>query len=323
MLGQNLINPTIEMVYQANDRITDNINLQSSIVNSEVLNLKYGMQIHIKTECLHPTGSFKIRGALNKVLALNKLTDHFITASAGNHAIGLAYSCRHIGVKATVVVPENTPQIKINTCEQLGATVIIAGANYDEAYLKAQELSNEFQYAYVHPVSDCDVVAGQGTIGLEIIHQLPHVEQVIVPIGGGGLISGIAIAIKSLKPEVKIIGVQAEGSKAYYESRYSGKLTRINSANTIAEGLSVKKPESYNYELIEKWIDEIIYVKEETIKIAVKEYLFLGKLLVEASGAVTLASIIENKIDKNKKTVIIASGSNIDEKNLLNLISEQ
>nr|WP_309100004.1 threonine/serine dehydratase [Fredinandcohnia onubensis] len=322
MLGQNLNIPTLETINQARERIQEKINLQTKIVNHEILNMKYGFPIYIKTEALQPTGSFKIRGAFNKILALqeNQSNQHYITASAGNHAIGVAYSSQYIGVQATVVVPEKTPQIKIDTCKRLGAKVVVLGETYDEAYTEARRLSEEHQYVYIHPVADCDVIAGQGTIGLEILNELPEVEQVIVPIGGGGLISGIAIAIKSIKPDVKVIGVQPEGSNAYYESWKTGKLTKILDSTTIADGLSLKNPEPYMFNLMQKWVDEIICVKEDTIKAAINDFLFLGKVLVEGSGAVTLASIMENQIEKQKRTVVIASGSNIDKYRLLSII---
>jgi threonine dehydratase len=217
---------------------------------------------------------------------------------------------------------EKTPQIKINTCRNMGANVVVHGQNYDDAYIEAKRLSEKHQYVYIHPVADCEVIAGQGTIGLEILEEVPDIEQVIVPIGGGGLISGIAIAIKSVKPDVKIIGVQPEGSKVYYESFKKGTLTNIPSSATVADGLSLKNPEPYLFELMKKWVDDIIFVKESTIKEAINEFLFFGKLLVEGSGAVTLASIIENQVDKQKKTVILASGSNIDKLKVMESIRE-
>lgn len=322
MLGQNLDIPTLEDIIQARDRTRKYIDLGTKIVSQEVLNNKYGFPIFIKPEGLQPTGSFKIRGALNKILKVyeEQSTEHFITASAGNHAIGLSFSARLMGVQSTVVVPEMTPQIKIDTCRDMGANVILVGRNYDEAYKEAQIISEKKQYYYIHPVADCEVVAGQGTIGLEIIEELPDIEQIVVPIGGGGLISGIALAVKSLKPNVKIIGIQPEGSKSYYESWKSGRLTSIKSSITIAEGLSLKKPEAYLFELMKQYVDEITYVKELTIKEAIKDFLFLGKLVTEGSAAVSLASIIEGQIDKDKKTVLIASGSNIDKDTLIQIM---
>lgn len=314
--------PTIIDIKKAQERIQQDADLRTKIVMQEALNMKFDFPIYIKPEGLQPTGSFKIRGALNKILKMQEgdIDKQYITASAGNHAIGLAYSSRLVGVSSFVVVSKKTPQIKFNSCKKMGANVIITGENYDEAYKEARRISSERQYYYIHPVSDCDVVAGQGTIGLEILDEIPDVEQVIVPIGGGGLISGIAIAIKSIKPEVKIIGVQPGGSKAYYESWKRGELIQLQDSTTIADGLSLKAPEEYLFNLIKQWVDDILYVKESTIKKAIKDYMFLGKLLIEGSGAVTLASIIEGKINTDKKTVVIGSGSNIDEKQLRDIL---
>lgn len=315
MLGQNLEIPTINDIKEADKRIKNKTNISTKIITSEILNMKYGFPIYIKPEGLQPTGSFKIRGALNKILKAKEddLRNHYITASAGNHAIGLAYSSLLLGVKSSVVVSEKTPQIKISTCEKLGAEVIVHGENYDEAYKQAQKISIEKSYYYIHPVADCEIVAGQGTIGLEILEEMPDIEQVIVPIGGGGLISGIAIAIKSLKPEIKVIGVQPERSNVYYKSWKKGQLVKIEKSNTIADGLSLKQPEKYLFNMINHWVDEIVTVKEDTIEKSIKDFLFLGKVLVEGSGAVTLASILENKVNTDKKLVLIGSGSNIDE----------
>ncbi|MFA1820819.1 threonine/serine dehydratase [Virgibacillus oceani] len=318
MLGQNLKIPTINDIRKADIRIKNKTDISTKIVTSEILNMKYGFPIYIKPEGLQPTGSFKVRGALNKILKAMEegLFNHYITASAGNHAIGLAYSSLLLGVNSSVVVSEKTPQIKISTCEKLGAEVILHGENYDEAYKQAEKISNEKNYYYIHPVADCEIVAGQGTIGLEILEEMPDIEQVLVPIGGGGLISGIAIAIKSLKPDTKIIGVQPERSNAYYKSWKKGELVKIKNSNTIADGLSLKQPEKYLFNMINHWVDDIVTVKEDTIDQAIKDFLFLGKLLVEGSGAVTLASILENKVKTDIKTVLIGSGSNMDEQRI-------
>ncbi|CEI80490.1 L-threonine dehydratase catabolic TdcB [Oceanobacillus oncorhynchi] len=323
MLGQSLENPTINDIKKAETRIKKYVDVSTKVITSEILNMKYGFPIYIKPEGLQPTGSFKIRGALNKILKAKEdgQVSHCITASAGNHAISLASSSLLLGLKSTVVMSEQTPQIKILTCERLGAEVIIHGENYDEAYKEAQKISSEKNYYYIHPVADCEIVAGQGTIGLEILEEMPDIDQVIVPIGGGGLISGIAIALKSLKPEMKVIGVQPEKSNAYYKSWKRSYLVNIEKPNTIADGLSLKQPEKYLFNMMKHWVDDIVTVKEDTIEKAIKEFLFLGKLLIEGAGAVTLASIIESKINIEKKTVLIGSGSNIDEQRFKALLN--
>ncbi|WP_051302014.1 threonine ammonia-lyase [Salibacterium aidingense] len=326
MNGQRLETVALTDFKTAKQRLTEIIPRPTPLIQNELLNMELGSSIFIKAESLLPVGSFKLRGAFNKIASLaEKKTQPFkvVTASAGNHAMGVSYASSVKGAEANVVVPETTPAIKINTCEAFGAVVHKVGATYDEAYQYARELSEEMDGTYVHPVADADVVAGQGTIALELLEQLPKVDQIIVPLGGGGLVSGIAMAAKNLNSSIQVIAVQAEGSAAYYESFTTGEMKTLTETNTLAEGLSVKKPEPYLLSFINDWVDDVIKVKEKTIREAVKLFALSGKLVVEASGTVPLAAVMEEQIAITKNTVVIASGSNIDESVLKECLFKQ
>ncbi|MFB5661255.1 threonine/serine dehydratase [Alteribacillus sp. HJP-4] len=299
----------------ARKRLHEILQHPTPLLQNELLNMELGASLYIKAESLLPVGSFKLRGAFNKIASLvetEKEPITVVTASAGNHAMGVSYASKVKGVTAVVAVPETTPQIKINTCRALGAEVHPVGKTFDDAYDYARKLAEEKNYMYVHNVADTDVVAGQGTVALELLEQLPDVDQIIVPLGGGGLVSGIAMAAKAINPSIRIIAVQAEGSSAYYQTYKSGKIVTLPSTNTLAEGLSMKKPEPYLLDFINAWVDDIVEVKENSIREAIKLFVLTGKLVVEASGAVALAAVMENQVTLTDKTVLIATGSNID-----------
>lgn len=321
MRGQRLDEIKIEDINLAVERLKRVIK-PTPIITMEMLNQTFGKKIYFKTECLLPTGSFKLRGAYNKIssISYNERKKGVITASSGNHAISVSLASKWLKCKPTVLVPSNVPHIKIRTCKQLGAEVIAIGDSYDEAYDKAKQISEIEGKCYIHPVADTDVIAGQATIGLEILQQMSYVKQVIVPLGGGGLVSGIAIAIKQIDPSVKIIAVQPEGSSAYYQSILNNKITRLNDVNTIADGLALKKPEPFLYEQIKQWVDDVVVVKESTIRKAIKILLYKGKILVEGAGAVAFAALMDECIDWEEETVCIASGSNIDESRLIDIL---
>lgn len=321
MSGQRLEDVHYSDIILAKERLKHVIR-PTPLLSMETLNIFLQQKVYLKAECLLPTGSFKLRGAYNKIASISKETKEkgIITASAGNHAMGVSLAAKWLKSKATVVVPQIAPEIKKETCRQLGAEVIAYGDVYDEAYAEARKIESTEGKTYIHPVADADVIAGQGTIGLEILEQLPEVKQVVVPLGGGGLVSGIAIALKSIKPSIKVIAVQAEGSPVYYRSFKENKIIELETAKTIADGLSVKKMEPYLFEFIKAWVDDIVLVREETIKEAMKALLFQGKLVAEGAGAVSLAAMMDGLIAQPEETVLLVSGANVDQDKLFSCI---
>jgi len=276
---------------------------------------KIGEGIYIKNENLQLTGSFKLRGAYYKIHSLTpeEKSKGVIACSAGNHAQGVALSATMSNIKSIICMPAGAPLAKVEATKGYGAEVVLVPGVYDDAYAKAVELANEYGYTFAHPFNDERVIAGQGTIGLEILEQLPDVDNVVVPIGGGGLISGIAYAIKAIKPDCKVIGVQAEGAASMYVSRKNGEPTELSSVSTIADGIAVKKPGDLTYELCSKYVDEIVTVSEDEIASAILKLMEGQKTVSEGAGAVSVAAVMHGKVDtKDKKTVCVVSGGNID-----------
>jgi threonine dehydratase len=278
--------------------------------------------VWFKMENLQHTGAFKERGALNKLLTLNsdEKTRGVIAASAGNHAQGLAYHARKLGVKATIVMPERTPLIKVTrTRDDYGARVVLKGANFDEAYAEAVRLQQEHNLVFVHPFNDPHVIAGQGTIGLELMEQTPFVDMVVVPVGGGGLISGIACALKETNPRIQVVGVQAAALASMRASLEAGGVVELPAGATIADGIAVRRPGELTYAMVRKYVDEVVTVDEEEIANAILAMLEQEKSVVEGAGAVGVAALINNHIPKanDKKVVILLGGGNID----MNVIS--
>jgi len=283
--------------------------------------------VFLKLENLQTTSSFKVRGAFNKLLHLTQREESLgiITASAGNHGQAVAYAAQKLGLPAKIVVPENTPCVKVDGIRKWGADLVLYGDGYDEAEQKAKELAKKDKCAYISPYDDELIVAGHGTAGLEIIKALPKVDVVIVPVGGGGLISGISIAIKSLKPSVKIVGVQSEASPVMYESLKTGKIVDVPRAKTIAEGLSggIEKG-SITFEIAKKCIDTMILVKEATIRRAVYLLWAHEKQVVEGSGAAAIAPLIEdNGAFRDKTVVCVVTGGNIDDELFKDILSSE
>lgn len=281
-----------------------------------------GNQIYLKLENLQKTGSFKVRGAFNKIMKLseNERKKGVIAASAGNHGQGVALAAKKSGIKATIVVPKGTPIIKIQAIKGYDAEVIEYGKSFDEAYQKALKIQKEKKMIFIEPFNDMDIIIGQGTIGLEILKHLPDVDIIVVPIGGGGIISGITLYCKALNPKIKIIGVQSEGVKTLYHSFKKGKLEIPEVKDTIAEGIAVKRPGDITFEIIKNNVDDIVTVNDEEIANAILMLMERAKLIVEGAGAVPLAAILNNKIPvKDKKIVLVLSGGNIDV-NLINRI---
>lgn len=305
----------IQAIEQARERIRQQI-IFSPCTYSESLSKLCGCELYLKLENLQITGSFKERGALNKLLTLSddQKAAGVIAASAGNHAQGVAHAARLLGIHATIVMPETTPLAKIRGTEELGAEILLYGAGYDDAFDKASELQHLHGYTLVHAFDDPVVIAGQGTIGLEILEQQPDVEAIIVPVGGGGLISGIASAIKAYAPQVEIIGVEAERMAAMKQSVAAGEVTPLPMANTIADGISVARVGAYTLPLVKELVSHIVTVSEEEIAAAIMTLLEREKSLAEGAGAAGFAALLHHHFSdiEGKKVVAVISGGNID-----------
>ena len=302
----------LEAFIKAKEKLSK-VLLKTSLIHSPIFSKEAGNEVYIKPENLQKTGSFKIRGAYNKITNLSdeEKKKGVIASSAGNHAQGVAYGAKESGIKAVIVMPKSTPLIKVESTKQYGAEVVLHGDVYDDAFKKAKELEEKKGYVFVHPFDDKDVIYGQGTITLEILEELPETDIILVPIGGGGLISGIACAAKILKPEIKIIGVEPDGAASAYEAIKEDKVVELKEANTIADGTAVKKIGNTTFEYIKKYVDEIITVSDyelmESFLLLVEKH----KIIAENSGILSLAALKKLK-EKNKKVVSVVSGGNID-----------
>lgn len=271
--------------------------------------------VYLKTENLQVTGSFKLRGAYYKMSTLTEEQRKrgVVGCSAGNHAQGIALAAKEHGIKAVICLPDNAPITKIEATRAMGAEVELVEGAYDDAYNRALELSRLNDYTLIHPFDDEDVIAGQGTIGLEIIEQLPDVEAVVVPIGGGGLISGVAAVIKKLKPSVKVYGVQAAGAKSMLNAFKDKHIECLSCVSTVADGIAVKRPAERTYEYCNRYVDDIVSVNDDEISTAILSLIENQKLIAEGAGAVSVAAVLFGKIPvEGKKTVCIVSGGNID-----------
>ena len=272
-------------------------------------------QIYLKTENLQITGSFKVRGSYYKI---SRLSDEekargVIACSAGNHAQGVALSAQKNGIKAVICLPDGAPISKVEATKSYGAEVCLVEGVYDDAYRRALELRDEKGYTFIHPFDDEDVIAGQGTIGLELLEQLPELDAVIVPIGGGGLISGIAYTLKMLKPEIKVYGVQAAGAPSMKGSVDAGEIKELSAVSTIADGIAVKKPGANTFNFCSQYVDKIVTVTDDEISAAILALMEQHKLVTEGAGACAVAAAMFGKVDiAGKKTVCLLSGGNID-----------
>lgn len=281
-------------------------------------------QVYLKPENLQLTGSFKLRGAYYKISQLSdeEKSRGVIACSAGNHAQGVALGATHNGIKSIICLPAGAPISKVEATKALGAEVCLVPGVYDDAYRIALQLQEEHGYTLVHPFDDPLVIAGQGTIGLEIIEEMPDVEAVIVPVGGGGLISGIAFTLKTLKPDIKIYGVQTEGAPSMVESLKTNNRIRLNSVSTIADGIAVKEPGINTFEMCQKYVDEIVTVSDDEVASAILTLIEQQKLVAEGAGAVSVAAAMYNKVPiDGKKVVCIVSGGNIDVTSLNRVIT--
>lgn len=281
----------------------------------------------LKLENLQVTNSFKARGAFYKLLNLTKKEEQMgiITASAGNHGQAVAYAARKLGFPAKVVVPTTTPHVKVDGIRKWGADLVLFGDGYDEAEAKAKELARKDGCAYISPYNDEWIIAGHGTVGLEIVETLPNVDVVVVPMGGGGLISGVSIAVKSVKPTAELFGVQSEASPVMYESLRAGRIVDVPKSKTIAEGLSggIEKG-ALTFEIAEKWVDRVLLVKEATIRRAVYLLCVHEKVVVEGSGAAAIAPILDDKaLFRGKTVACVLTGGNIDKELLKEIVAAE
>ncbi len=293
---------------------------RTPLLQSPGITTHFGLPVFLKAENLQRAGSFKVRGALTKIhsLTAEEKARGVIAASAGNHAQGVALAAASLGIRAVICMPEGAPIAKLEATQGYGAEVVLHGETYDDAYQKALELQAEHGYTFIHGFDDPHTIAGQGTVGLEILEDLPDVATVVVPIGGGGLIAGIALAVKSLKPDVRVVGVQAAGAPAVFLSRQQGQLVATESVHTIADGIAIKKPGALCFELIQKYVDDIVLVDEEEIAQAILFLLERAKVIVEGAGAVGMAALLGDKIPNLAGPVcVVLSGGNID----VNIIS--
>ncbi|MBY0040962.1 bifunctional threonine ammonia-lyase/L-serine ammonia-lyase TdcB [Bacillus cereus] len=294
---------------------------KTPLVKSFYLTSKTGGEIYLKLENMQLTGSFKFRGAFNKISQLTNEEKErgVIACSAGNHAQGVALSSHLLGIKSKIVMPTSAPQAKVDATRGYGSEVILYGDTFDDAKAKCEEIIKETGETYLHPYDDVEVMAGQGTIGLEILDDMWDVDTVIVPIGGGGIISGIAVALKSFNPSINIIGVQADnvhGMKASYDA---GRILEHYEAPTIADGCAVKIPGNLTFEIVKDLVDDIVTVSEEELEVAMKDLLQRGKAVVEGAGALATAALLAGKVDKyvqGKKVVAVISGGNVDLKRI-------
>lgn len=303
---------TLDKIYQASFALKTVIR-RTDLISAPNINPE--SHIYLKPENLQITGSFKVRGACFKISQLTEeeKAKGVVACSAGNHAQGVALAATTHGIKSLICLPDNAPISKIEATKWYGADVCLVEGVYDDAYQKALKLRDEKGYTFVHPFDDEDVIAGQGTIGLELLEQLPDLDAVIVPIGGGGLISGVAFAIKHLNPNVKIYGVQASGAPSMLYSIEHDKIERMGFVRTIADGIAVKEPGEHTFEYCRKYVDEIVTVNDDEISTAILALIEQHKLIAEGAGAVAVAAAMFNKVPiKGKKAICLVSGGNID-----------
>lgn len=302
-----------EINFENAKEVLKDVIIETKLIKSKVFSEKYGNEVYIKPENLQNTGSFKIRGAFNKIAKLteDEKKKGLIASSAGNHAQGVAYAAQRLGVEATIVMPTTTPLVKVEATKEYGANVILFGDCYDDAYEEAFRLKEEKGYIFIHPFNDFDVIEGQGTISLEILEELKDADCILVPIGGGGLLAGVALAAKRINPHIKVIGVEPEGACAMKNSLEEGEVICLEGVSTIADGVAVKEPGNRTFEIINKYVDEIVTVSDFEIMESFLVLLDKHKLIGENAGVSSFAGLRKIK-ERNKKIVCIISGGNID-----------
>lgn len=306
---------TLDKVYHANYALKEAIR-QTDLIHSPVLSKECGCELYLKTENLQVTGSFKVRGAYYKISQLNEeeKSRGVIACSAGNHAQGVALASKKFGIKSIICMPDGAPLSKVEATKSYGAEVVLVPGVYDDAHNRAEELKAEKGYTFIHPFDDEDVIAGQGTIGLEIAEQIKDADAVIVPVGGGGLISGVAFAIKSLNPKIRVYGVQAAGAPSMLNSLEHKKIETLPSVSTVADGIAVKEPGRLTFDLCSRYVDGIVSVTDDQVSAAILALIEKQKMIAEGAGAVALAAALFNKLPDvaGKKVVCLISGGNID-----------
>ena len=305
---------TLGSIQAARTRLRESIYLSPCQRSSELSDLT-GLPLYLKLENLQRTGAFKERGALNKLLLLAPAERErgVITASAGNHAQGVAFHAAALGIRAQIVMPLATPQIKVAATRGFGADVVLHGANYDEACEEALRHRDSEGRTFIHPFDDAEVIAGQGTIGLELLEQVPDLEAVVVPVGGGGLIGGIACALKESNPRIRVIGVEPEKLPSMLRAREAGTLVTLSAEATIADGIAVRRAGGLTLPLVSRYVDEIVTVDDEEIASAILMLLEHEKTLAEGAGAAALAALLQSKTNlRARRTVVLVSGGNID-----------
>lgn len=301
-------------IEEAAKRLSGNIH-NVKVTSSRTFSQMSNCELYLKCENRQKTGSFKVRGAFNKLAKLKEegKTKEVIASSAGNHAQGVSYAASILGMHATIVMPKSTPIAKVSATKGYGADVVLAGECYDECYKEALKLQKEHKATFIHPFDDEDVIAGQGTIAYEICHDLPNVDMIVVPAGGGGLLAGISYYAKQINPRIKIVGVQAEGASAIVQSFQNKTYTATDHVNTIADGIAVMLPGERTVEIINQNVDDMVTVSDNEIASTILLLLEREKQVVEPAGAASLAAVISGKIDcKGQRVVCVLSGGNID-----------
>ena len=303
---------TLDKIYHAS-HVLKNVVRETKLVEAPKINPE--CEVYLKPECLQLTCSFKLRGSGYTIyqLSASEKAHGVIACSAGNHAQGVALAATKYGIKSLICLPDGAPISKVEATKNYGAEVCMVKGVYDDAYAKAIELRDKCGYTFVHPFDDINVIAGQGTIGLEIMEEMSDVDAIVVPIGGGGLISGVAFAAKKLNPNIKVYGVQAAGAPSMYNSIKEGKIIKLDSVNTIADGIKVMEPGENTFKLVSEYVDEIVTVTEDEISSAILALIEQQKMIAEGAGAVSVAAVMFNKLPvKGKKVVCVVSGGNID-----------
>lgn len=303
---------TLDKVYHAK-HVLKEVLRPTQVISAPKINPKGN--VFLKTENLQITGSFKVRGAYYKISQLTEeeKSHGVIACSAGNHAQGVALAAQKNGIKAVICLPDGAPISKVEATRSYGAEICLVEGVYDDAYNKAIQLKEENNYTFIHPFDDENVIAGQGTIGLELIEQVPDLDAVVVPVGGGGLISGVAFALKSLNPNIKVYGVQASGAPSMVESLAENKIKCLDSVSTIADGIKVKEPGEHTFEYCKKYVDDIVTVTDDEVSSAILSLIEQHKMIAEGAGAVSVAAVMFDKIPvEGKNVVCLVSGGNID-----------
>jgi threonine dehydratase len=306
--------PSLADVHSARHRIANRVH-RTPLLSATRLGARVGATLFHKCESLQKTGSFKVRGALNRVAMLTdaERARGVITVSAGNHAQALAWAARDAGVRCTVVMPTTASRMKVDASRGYGADVVLHGASGIEAFARAHELAEERSLTFVHPFDDEAVIAGQGTVGLEILEQLDDIDDVIVPIGGGGLIAGIAIAIKEQRPSIRVYGVEPTGAAVMRKSLDAGRPVRLESMKTIADGLAAPMAGDVTYPIVKRYVDDVVLVSDDEIAAAMRDILFSTKLLAEGGGAAATAALLSGKLPvEGRRAVAVVSGGNVD-----------